>query len=161
MAGIGYIDPWSSDLVMLSVFKKKKKISELMPARLYGVPTIPKIDPVLSLIMTKSRGTNPICCAAHVAGPRPNPFDPTAKGTGRPYHIQRKASGLALTVLDKVLSEFVPWRHEIWFGQSPEKRPYHIQRISFVAGPGLLDNEIHYDNEQILALAARTLIWAK
>jgi hypothetical protein len=50
-------------------FRKKKKIAEFMPARLHRVPTIPKIDPVLSSIKIKSRDINPRLCP-DVGAPR-------------------------------------------------------------------------------------------
>jgi hypothetical protein len=164
MAEINRIDPWSSDpgSEFWQFYVKIKKHAELAPVLLHRVPTIPEIDPVLALLEIRSRGVNPR--VDHTKGCRRAPgFAPD----GRALELSAaqsigpsNGSGFAPEV-------GAPGRSAVCVADprrtsgGPVAIDTGIQRKSFMASPGLLDeNGTRYRDEQIRALAKHTLIRA-
>jgi hypothetical protein len=163
MAEINRIDPWSSEPgdVFWQFYVKIKKHAELAPIRLHRVPTIPEIDPVLTLLEIRSRGVDPRGVPASGRLSLSYAPDVGARGLGAgriPAKCIGPCSAPEVGALG-VDSNLVVRPRQASF--DPAARSTGIQRISLSARPGLLDeNGTHYKNEQIRALAKRILIRA-
>jgi hypothetical protein len=157
MAEINRIDPWSSepDDEFWQFFVRIKKHRDLAPVRLHRVPSVPEIDPVLTLIEIRNRGlrfkATPIATASR-SGDRSR-----VRGL-LPVVTPRVRGSLPVScVPDLVATAPV----SLSTPDDPTTISTGVLSNGSTASPGLLDeNGFPYKNEQIRAIAKRTLMRA-